>query len=41
MGTIKDSNGMNLKEPEDIKRRWQDRRNVKKKKILTQITMMV
>ena len=24
MGTIKDRNGMNLKEAEDIKRRWQE-----------------
>ena len=31
MGTIKDRNGMDLKEPEDIKKRWQEyRRNVKK-----------
>ena len=26
MGTIKDRNGMDLKEPEDIKKRWQEYR---------------
>ena len=27
MGTIKDRNGMNLTEAEDIKKRWQDTQN--------------
>ena len=47
MGTIKDRNGMDQREAEDIKKRWQEYREElykkkKKKKILmTQITMMV
>ena len=32
MGTIKDRNGMNLKEAKDIKKRWQDtQKNIQKK----------
>ena len=43
MGTIKDRNGMDLTEAEDIKKRWQEynRRTVQKKIFTTQITMMV
>ena len=44
MGTIKDRNGMDLTEVEDIKKRWQEYTEElykKKKKLMTQITMMV
>ena len=42
MGTIKDRNGMDLTEAEDIKKRWQETQNNCTKKIfMTQITMMV
>ena len=43
MGSIKDRNGMDLTEAEDIKQRWQEyTEEVYKKKIsMTQITMMV
>ena len=42
MGTIKDTNGMDLTEAEDIKKRWQEyRRKIQKKIVMTQITMMV
>ena len=45
MGTIKDRNGIDIKEAEDIKKRWQEyteENYTKKKKILmTQITMML
>ena len=47
MGTIKDRNGMDLTETEDIKKRWQEhtepyKKKKKKKKILmTQITTMI
>ena len=43
MGTIKDRNGMDLTEAEDIKKRWQEhtQKNYTKKMVLTQITMMV
>ena len=42
MGSIKDRNGMDLTEAEDIKKRWQEYTEVLHKKILmTQITMMV
>ena len=42
MGTIKDRNGMDLTEAEDIKKRWQEPQNNCTKKIfMTQITMMV
>ena len=42
MGTIKDRNGMDLTEAEDIKKRWQEyRRKIQKKIVMTQITMMV
>jgi len=42
MGTIKDRNGMDLTEAEDIKKRWQEYREELYKKILTtQIMTMV
>ena len=42
MGTIKDRNGMDLTEVEDIKKRWQEYIELYKKKIfMTQTTMMV
>ena len=41
MGLIKDRNGMNLTEAEDLKKRWQDTQNCTKKNFMTQITTMV
>ena len=42
MGTIKDRNGMDLTEAEDIKKRWQKyTEDLTKKIFMTQITMMV
>ena len=41
MGTIKDRNGMDLKEAEDIKKRWQEYTELYKKIFMTQITIMV
>ena len=42
MGSIKDRNGMDLTEAEDIKRRWQDtQKNCTKKIFTTQIITMV
>ena len=42
MGTIKDRNGMDLTEAEDIKKRWQDTQtNYTKKNFMTQIITMV
>ena len=42
MGTIKDRNGMDLTEAEDIKKTWQEYTELYEKKIfMTQITMMV
>ena len=42
MGSIKDRNGMDLREAEDIKKRWQEYTEELYKKIfMTQITMMV
>ena len=40
-GTIKDRNGMDLTEAEDIKKRWQKYTKHTKKIFTTQITMMV
>ena len=40
MGTIKDRNGMDLTEAEDVKR-WQEYTNYTKKIFMTQITTMV
>ena len=42
MGSIKDRNGMDLTEAEDIKKRWQEyTEELYKKVLMTQITMMV
>ena len=42
MGSIKDRNGMDLTEAEDIKKRWQEYTEERYKKIfVTQIIMMV
>ena len=41
MGTIKDRDGMNLTEAENIKKRWQEYKNYTKKISMTQITMML
>ena len=42
MGTIKDRNGMDLIEAEDIKERWQEYiEKLYKKILMIQITMMV
>ena len=42
MGLIKDRNGMDLTEAEDIKKRWQEyKKNYTKKIFMTQIITMV
>ena len=41
MGTIKDRNGMDLTEAEDIKKRWQEYTELYKKTFKTQITTMM
>ena len=42
LGTIKDKNGMNLKDAEDIKKRRQEyTEKLHKKDLMTQVTMMV
>ena len=42
MGLIKDRNGIDLKEAEDIKKRWQEyTEGLTKKILMTRITMMV
>ena len=41
MGLIKDRNGRDLTEAEDIKKRWQKYRELYKKVLMTWITMMV
>ena len=42
MGTIKDRNGMDLTEAEDIKMRWQEyTEELDKKYLMTQITTML
>ena len=41
MGSIKDRNGMDLTEAEDIKKRWQEYTELYKKILMTQITMML
>ena len=41
MGSIKDRNGMDLTETEDIKERWQECTEGYKKILMTQITKMV
>ena len=40
-GTMKDRNGMDLTEPEDIKKTWQEYTELYKNIFMTQITMMV
>ena len=41
MGTIKDRNGMDLTEAEEIKKRWQEYTELYKNILMIQITMMV
>ena len=41
MGSIKDRNGMDLTEAENIKKRWQEYTELYKKIFITQITTMV
>ena len=41
MGLIKDRNGMDLTEAEDIKKRWQQYTELYKKIFMTKIMMMV
>ena len=41
MGSIKDRNGMDLTEAEDIKKRWQEYTELYKKSFMTQIILMV
>ena len=41
MGSIKNRNGMDLTEAEDIKKRWQEYTELYKKIFMTQITTMV
>ena len=41
MGSIKDRNGMDLTEAEDIKKRWQHKQNYTKRTSMTQITTMM
>ena len=41
MGTIKDRNGMDLTEAEDIKKRWQEYTDCTKKIFMTMIIKMV
>ena len=41
IGTIKDRNGMDLTEAQDIKQRCQEYTELYKKILMTQITMMV
>ena len=41
MGSIKDRNGKDLTEAEDIKKRWQEYTELYKKVLMIQITMMV
>ena len=41
MGTIKDRNGIDLTEAEDIKKRWQEYIELYKMILMTQVTTMV
>ena len=41
MGTIKDRNGMDLIQAEDIKKRWQEYTELYKNILMIQITVMV
>ena len=40
MGTIKDRNGIDLTEAEEIKKRWQEYTELYKESLMTQITTM-
>ena len=41
MGSIKDRNGMDLTEAEDVKKRWQEYTKLYQKVLMTQVTTMV
>ena len=41
MGTIRDRNGKDLTEAEEIKNRWQEYTEIYKEVLMTRITMMV
>ena len=41
LGSIKDRNGMDLREAEDIKKKWQDYTELYKKIVMILITTMV
>ena len=41
MSTLEDRNGMDLREAEDIKKRWQEYTELYKKIFITQITTVV
>ena len=41
IGTIKDRNGMDLAEAQDIKQRWQEYTELYRKILMTKITMLV
>ena len=41
MGTIKDRNGKDLTEVEELKKRWQEYTDLYKKVLMTQITTML
>ena len=41
MGKIKDRNGMDLTEAEDIEKRWQECTELSKKTFMTQIIIMM
>ena len=41
MGSIKDRNGLDLTEAEDIKKRWREYKNYTKEILIIQTTMMV
>ena len=41
MGTIKDKNGKDLTEAEEIKKRWHEYTEEKKKLLMTQLTTMM
>ena len=41
MGSMKDRNGMDPTEAEDVKKKWQEQKNYAKNIFITQIIMMV
>ena len=41
MGSIKDRNGMDLTEAEDVKKRWQEYTKLYQKVLMTQVTTVV